>query len=61
MKKEQTINVRVPVSLWEQIRAHAEVGRRSASTELAMVIEEALATRKVAAKSQPGRHKKTPS
>jgi hypothetical protein len=49
MKREQTINVRVPVSLWEEIRAQAEVGRRSASTELAMVIEEALAARKATA------------
>jgi hypothetical protein len=47
--KEPTINVRVPVSLWEEIRAQANVTRRSASTELAIVIEEALAARKVIA------------
>ncbi len=58
MHKEKTTNVRVPLSLWEAVREEAQITRRSASTELAIIIEEALAARKVA-RDPPVKNRKT--
>jgi hypothetical protein len=49
MEQEKTVNVRIPLVLWNAVREYAKATRRSASAELAIVIEEALAVRKDAA------------
>ena len=48
---EPCVNVRLPVSLWELVKAAATAERRSASAELAALVERALRT---AVPAKPG-------
>ena len=48
---EPCVNVRLPVSLWESVKAAATAERRSASAELAALVERALRT---AVPAKPG-------
>jgi len=40
--EEDTINVRLPRSLWEKVQESAQKTRRSASAELAVLVEQSL-------------------
>jgi hypothetical protein len=50
---EQTVNVRLPVSLWNAVQALALIDRRSASAELAVLVAIALADRNPITQDKP--------